>query len=87
MNKKSVTGYIFLINGVVIACSLQIQKTVPLSVTEAEYSSITEVRCEILFPHDILLLMGVVVEYPITVHVDNTGYIFLLENTSVSQRT
>ena len=31
--------------------------------------------------------MGVVVEYTITVHLDNIGAILLLENTSVSQRT
>ena len=30
--------------------------------------------------------MGVFVEYPIIVHIDNFGYIFLLENTLVSQR-
>ena len=30
--------------------------------------------------------MGVVVEYPITVHADNVGDIFLSDNTSVSQR-
>ena len=31
--------------------------------------------------------MGVVVEYLVNVHVDNIGAIFLLDNTSVSQRT
>ena len=31
--------------------------------------------------------MGVVVEYPITVHVDNVGAIFLSNNISVSQQT
>ena len=31
--------------------------------------------------------MGVVVEYPITVHVGSAGGTFLLENTLVSQRT
>ena len=30
--------------------------------------------------------MVVVVEYPITVHIDNVGYIFLSDNTFVSQR-
>ena len=41
--QKSVKGYIILINGVVIACCSQIQKTVTLSVSEAVYSAITEV--------------------------------------------
>ena len=34
----------------------------------------------------ILLFIGVVVEYPIIVHVDSVGAIFLSENTLVSQR-
>ena len=34
----------------------------------------------------ILLFVGVVAEYPITVHVDKFGAIFLLENTLVSQK-
>ena len=32
------------------------------------------------------MFVGVVVEYPITVHVDNVGAVFLPDNTSVPQR-
>ena len=35
--RKSVTGYIVIINGSVIAWNSKIQKTVTLSVTKAEY--------------------------------------------------
>ena len=64
------------------------QKTVTLSITESEYYEITEVCRKIIFVSAILLFMGVVVvENPITVHVDNIRDILLLENTSVSQRT
>ena len=84
---KSVTGYIFLINRAVIDWRSRIQKTVTLSVTEAEYSEITYVCCEILFDRNILFYMGIVVDYLITVHVDNVGAIFMSENTSVSQQT
>ena len=80
------TGSIVLINGSVIAWSLQIQKTVTLSVIESEYSSITKVCCKILFIREILLFMGVVVEYSIIVHIDNVGAILLSDNTSASQR-
>ena len=85
--QKRVTGYIFLINREVIACSVLIKKTVTLSITDAEYSVITDLCCKILFVCVILLFMVVVVEYPITMHVDNVGDIFLSENTSVSQQT
>ena len=82
-----VIGYIFLLNGVVVTWRSRSQKTVTLSVTESEYSEITEVCFKILFFRAILLFMGVVVEYLVNVHVDNIGAIFLLDNTSVSQRT
>ena len=54
-------------------------------VTESEYSEIPEVCCKILFVHAILLFMGVVVEYPITLHVDKIGAIVLSGNTLVYQ--
>ena len=76
-NRKIVTGYIFLINGEAIDWRSQIQKTVTLSVTEAEYSAITDVCWKIIFIHAILFFMGVVVEYTIIVHVDNVGDVLL----------
>ena len=59
--RKSVTGYIVLINGSVIAWRLQSQEKVTLSITESEYSAIAEVCFEILSIRVILLSMGVVV--------------------------
>ena len=52
-------------------------KTVTLSVTEAEYLAITEVCYRIIFFRAIVLLIGVVVQYPITMNVDNIGDILL----------
>ena len=78
--QKSVTVYLVLINIAVITWISGIQKTVTLSFTESEYSEITEVCCKILVFCEILLFMGVVGEYPITVHVDNVGAIFLPES-------
>ena len=43
--------------------------------------------CKKLFFYDILLFMGVVVKYPITLPVDNVGSILLLDNTLVYQQT
>ena len=85
--RKSVTGYIVLSNGEVTAWRSQSQKTVTLSVKEAEYSVITEVCCEILFICAVSLFMGVVVEYLITLHIDNVGSIFLSDQTSSYQGT
>ena len=77
------TGYIVLHNGVVIAWHSQRQKIVTLSVTETKYSEIMEVSCEILFMRVIFFLMEVVVEYHITVYVDNIEAILLPDNTPV----
>ena len=70
-----------------ISWSLQSHKIITLSIIESVYSEITEICCKILFVHEILLFMGVVVEYPITMYIDNVGAIFLLKDTSVSQIT
>ena len=40
-----------------------------------------------LFVRAILFLMGIVVKYPITLHIDNIGDIFLLKNIWLSQQT
>ena len=53
-NHKPVTGYMVIINGLVISWRSQDHKTVIISVTESEYSAITEVCCKILFSHAIL---------------------------------
>ena len=81
------TLYIVLINRFFIAWRLQSQKTVILSVIEAEYSPIMEVFCEIIFVCVILLFMWFFIEYPINVDIDKIITIFLPENTLVSQRT
>ena len=86
VTSKIITGYIVLINGAIITCHFQIQKTVTLSVIEAEYSEITEVCCRILFLRAVLFFIGVVVKYSITAHVDNIEAILLLDNTAVSQQ-
>ena len=77
--------YIVMINGAVITWLLRSQKSITLSVTEDEYSAITEVCCEVIFAYVILLSMVVVVYCPVTMHVHNVGALFLLENTLVSQ--
>ena len=62
---KSVTGYIVLINGAVVSWRLQGKKTVTLSVTEAEYSSIMEEFCEIIFACDIYCLWWLLLNTPL----------------------
>ena len=59
---------------------------ITLSVTEDEYSKITEVFWEILFIRAVLFFILLVLEYPIIVHIDNVVGIFPLHNTLVYQQ-
>ena len=56
------------------------KKSVSLSSTEAEYVAVSEVFKEIIFLRQILYLLGIKVEYPIQIHVDNVGEIFIFKN-------
>ena len=54
---------------------------------EAEYVACSEVVKEVLFILQLLKHLGVQVQLPIRVHVDNIGAIFLAENQNSSDRT
>merc|ERR1712025_733817 len=57
------------------------------SLTEAEYVAISELCLELLFVGMILNFLGKNIEYPIIVHCDKIGLIFLAHNTKTSHRT
>ena len=63
------------------------QKSVTLSSLEAEYVALSEAAKEIKFIYQLLQSIGIEIELPITVRVDNVGAIFMSENTSTSGRT
>jgi hypothetical protein len=60
---------------------------VTLSSTEAEYVSISEVCTDIMFIKSIVEFLGITVELPIIVHVDNIGAIYMAKNAMISTRT
>jgi hypothetical protein len=60
---------------------------VSLSSTEAEYYALSEAAKEIKFVVQILLSMGIPVQLPVIVRVDNMDAIFMSENASASSRT
>lgn len=63
------------------------QASVALSSSEAEYIALSEAAKEIKFLYQLMVSMGLKVQTPITVRVDNVGAIFMAENVSTSQRT
>ena len=68
---------------------MEIKRTesVALLSTEAEYIRLLEVCQEILFMKSILEFLEAKVSYPIQVHVDIQGAIFLANNEGASMRT
>jgi len=63
------------------------QRAVALSSSEAEWYALSEAAKEIKFLAQVLESMGVKVELPIVVRVDNIGTIFMAENSSATSRT
>ena len=86
-NRRSVTGYMIFFCEVLVTWKIKLQKGVTKSTTESEYVSLSELSGEILFLTRIVKFMGVEVEYPIVVEVDNAGAIFLANNKALGQRT
>ena len=83
----SVTGYILFFMGVPLTWKSKSQKSVTLSSSEAEYVALSEAAKEIKFIYQLLQSIGIEIELPIVVRVDNVGAIFMSENTSTSGRT
>jgi hypothetical protein len=73
--------------GVPISWKSKGQRGVVLSSTEAEYVAVSEATREIKFIVQVLESINVKIEYPIIVHVDNVGAIFLANNKTTSERT
>ena len=78
--RKSVTAWEIYVNGVLVSYKSRLQKTVTLSSCEAEYVALCETCQEILHIRQIIKTMGCTVQYPIIVHVDNVGTMFLASN-------
>jgi len=86
-DRRSISGYMLFLCGVLISWRSKAQKTVSLSSSEAEFYACGEAAKEIPFVVQLLLFLGVKVELPVQVYVDNVGAIFMSENPSSSTRT
>ena len=85
--RKSITGFVIYLCDVPISWRSRAQRGVTLSSTESEYYAISEICSEILFIKGIMDYLGIDMEYPIIVNVDNVGAIYLAKNQVLSQRT
>ncbi len=84
-SRKSVSGFLIFVKGVLVSWKSKGQKIVALSSTEAEYVAFSEAVREVLFIQQLMVFMGVEVKLPTVVHVDNVGAIYLAQNSSTGR--
>jgi hypothetical protein len=84
---KSVSGYSTFLCGAAISAKSKLQTTTTLSVTESELVSATNCVQDMLFEMRVLESMGLQVELPMILKVDNKGVVDLANNWSAGGRT
>ena len=85
--RKSVSGYLLFVCSVLVSWRSKAQQAIALSSTESEWYSLVEAVKEVPFIVQVLLFMGVKVELPAKVKVDNMGAVYMSESTTSSMRT
>ncbi len=85
--RVSIAGFVIHLLEVPVSWKLKGMKSVTFSSSEPEYVALSKVATEIKFVYQVLWSMGLKVEIPIIVGVDNVGAIFIAENVAVSQQT
>ena len=83
--RRSVSGCEIYVNGVLVHKKSRLQKTVSLSSCEAEYIAFGEAGSEALYIRNVVESMGVTIQYPIKMYMDNQGAIFLAYNESTAR--
>ena len=85
--RLSTSGFIIFWMGVPIVWRSKAQRVVALSSSEAEYYALSEAAKEVKFIAQTAISMGLKVQLPIVVRVDNIGAIFMAENITATSRT
>lgn len=85
--RRSTSGYVFKIGGGAVTWMSQRQKVVALSTTEAEYIAASEATKEAIWLRLLLSGIGVNMDNPIEMRLDNQGSIKLIGNPQFHKRT
>jgi hypothetical protein len=86
-NRRSISGYSVFLEGAPVSMKCGQQTSVTLSVTEAELVSATQCAQDMLFVMRVLESIGLQVEKPMILKVDNKGAVDLANNWSIGGRT
>ncbi|XP_055848463.1 uncharacterized protein LOC129913688 [Episyrphus balteatus] len=87
IDRRSYTGYVFLLSGAAISWKSTKQRTVSLSTTEAEYVSLSEASKEAIYLRSILLELGFLDFAKTKIFVDNRGALCLANDHVFHART
>lgn len=85
--RRSVTGYLFTLNGAAISWSSKLQPTVALSTSESEYMAACYAAQEAIYLRRLMGSLGFAQEGPTIIHEDNMGCIGMSENPILHQRS
>jgi Reverse transcriptase (RNA-dependent DNA polymerase) len=86
-DRKSISGYIFILAGAPISWQAKKQSTIALSTAEAEYAALTHAAKEVIWLQNLLKDFGMTKYAPRIINVDNQGTIALAENPIHHART
>jgi len=86
-DRRSISGYVFMLAGSPISWQAKKQTTIALSTTEAEYSALTQATKEAIWLQNLLKDLGMTKYAPKAINVDNQGAIALAENPIHHART
>jgi hypothetical protein len=85
--RKSVGGYMIFLNDVLISWRSKMQRVVSLSSAEAEFYACAEATKEVPFLKQLLEFLGIKVELPIEIRIDNVGAIYMSQGEASTTRT
>jgi hypothetical protein len=85
--RRSVSGYVVYLEGAPVTHRSATQKTVALSTSEAEFNAAVLCVQDMLYGKNLLEAMGLEVELPMLLEVDNKGLVDIINSFSVGGRT
>jgi hypothetical protein len=86
-DRKSTSGFVFMLGGAAISWSSKKQTSVALSSTEAEYIAAAHATKEVVWLRRLLTELGLNLRPPTVLHVDNQSAIAIARNPEFHDRT
>lgn len=78
--RKSVSGWIILLNVNLISWRIRQKKSVSLRSLESEYVVVSELCMDFMYLRNLLDFLGLFTPLPINIRVDNMGAMYIAEN-------